>query len=328
MDISVLIPVYNVEKYVIRCLDSIAAQTKTENVECIIVDDCGTDNSMQLVLNFIENYVGDIKFKVLHHSRNRGLAATRNTALECAEGKYVVMIDSDDYCEHNMLEEYYNAAVMSGADIIVSDFWYTYADHEKYTKQEISQDKTTLVRNLLTHKLFTVNWNRCVKRSLYIDNEITYLEGIDYGEDMKVCFPLYFAAKKIEYINKAFVHYVQYNDNAYNNEIKRKSLEDYIVVINSVSEILQSSGIYDQCAEVIRGKQLSVKNLLLMHSRGDLQKRWNLLYPEAIFALKTAQISTSWKVGLLFAHYGFLPIYNLIRKLDMIRHRRNVVIYE
>lgn len=94
--ISVIIPVYNVQDYIVDCLDSIASQTYTSDVECIIVDDCGTDKSMQLVQNFFCAYRGEILFRIIKHTHNSGLSAARNTGIVNANGKYVVFFDSDD----------------------------------------------------------------------------------------------------------------------------------------------------------------------------------------------------------------------------------------
>lgn len=105
MNISVIIPVYNVERYVERCLLSIINQTYTESVECIVVNDCTPDNSMKIVEKLVADYKGSIQFKLLCHKHNRGLAAVRNTGINNAGGKYIVHVDSDDYCEPDMLEK-------------------------------------------------------------------------------------------------------------------------------------------------------------------------------------------------------------------------------
>lgn len=89
MDISVIVPIYNVESYILECLQSVAAQTKTKNVECILVDDCGTDNSVKVAEQFISAYEGDISFALLHHPENEGLSAARNTGIKNARGKYL-----------------------------------------------------------------------------------------------------------------------------------------------------------------------------------------------------------------------------------------------
>ena len=97
--ISILIPVYNVADYIIRCLNSVVEQTYKGPLECILVDDCGSDNSILLVKKFLESYSGNVMFRILHHDRNRGLAAARNTAVENAEGDFVFHLDSDEWLE-------------------------------------------------------------------------------------------------------------------------------------------------------------------------------------------------------------------------------------
>ena len=107
MNISVIIPVYNVEKFVERCVRSIMNQTYTEGVECIIVNDCTPDDSMKIVEKLVKDYTGTICFKLLNHKQNYGLAAVRNTGMNAATGEYIIHIDSDDYCEPDMLEKMY-----------------------------------------------------------------------------------------------------------------------------------------------------------------------------------------------------------------------------
>lgn len=86
--VSIIVPVYNVEKYIITCLESIAHQTY-DNIECIIVDDCGKDHSIQLAENFISSYNGSIKFVVCYREKNGGLSAARNSGLKMASGRFV-----------------------------------------------------------------------------------------------------------------------------------------------------------------------------------------------------------------------------------------------
>ena len=122
MNISVIIPIYNVEKFVERCILSIINQTYTKEVECIIVNDCTPDSSMKIVERLVADYKGQIRFKLLNHERNKGIAAVRNTGLNAASGDYIIYIDSDDYCEQDMLEKMYTKAVEEDADVIVAEF--------------------------------------------------------------------------------------------------------------------------------------------------------------------------------------------------------------
>jgi hypothetical protein len=96
MKISVIVPVYNVAPYIAACLQSVMHQTCQDALECILVDDCGTDNSMEVVGEMLQSYEGPIGFKVVHHTQNRGLSAARNTGMAEATGDYVYFLDSDD----------------------------------------------------------------------------------------------------------------------------------------------------------------------------------------------------------------------------------------
>lgn len=93
--VSIVVPVYGVEKYIGRCFDSVAAQTYPK-LECIFVDDCGNDASMEIVRSRIADYRGNIKFRTLRHEHNRGLSAARNSGTDAAEGEYVYFLDGDD----------------------------------------------------------------------------------------------------------------------------------------------------------------------------------------------------------------------------------------
>ena len=93
--ISIIVPIYNVEPYIERCLRSVMIQTYS-NIECILVDDCTLDNSMKICDCLLGNYIGPIEFKVLHHDHNRGLSAARNTGTDAATGEYIFYLDSDD----------------------------------------------------------------------------------------------------------------------------------------------------------------------------------------------------------------------------------------
>lgn len=96
MRISIIIPVYNVETYIVECLESVINQTYDGEMECIIVDDCGQDRSMELAEKLLSNYTGPIDFKILHHEQNRGLSAARNTGIRASTGDYLTFVDSDD----------------------------------------------------------------------------------------------------------------------------------------------------------------------------------------------------------------------------------------
>ena len=123
--ISVIVPVYNVEKYLNRCLDSIANQTYT-NLEIILVNDGSTDSSPQIC----EQYLEDQRFQLLH-KENAGLGMARNSGLEVATGDYVLFVDSDDYLEFDMIEVLYHDLLQAGADTCISGFTRVFSNRKK-----------------------------------------------------------------------------------------------------------------------------------------------------------------------------------------------------
>lgn len=104
MKVSIIIPVYNVAPYIRRCLDSVAAQTYTGDVECLLIDDCGDDDSIYIARQWIKNYKGIIRFTIFYHSKNQGQSAARNTGIGVASGDYIYFLDSDDAITPSCIE--------------------------------------------------------------------------------------------------------------------------------------------------------------------------------------------------------------------------------
>ena len=137
--ISIIIPVYNVADYIADCLQSVMRQTYQGAIECILVDDCGTDNSIAIAEQLIADYNSGmspksgeeggepsrerrIAFKTLHHDRNRGLSAARNTGTAAASGEYIFYLDSDDYLSDDCIEVLTNPLQEKEYDMVVGDY--------------------------------------------------------------------------------------------------------------------------------------------------------------------------------------------------------------
>ena len=197
--ISVLIPVYNVEKYVERCILSVLNQTLQEEIEVIIVNDCTLDRSMIVIDKVLENLSESRKqlIKIINNKKNKGIAFTRNEALKYATGEYILQIDSDDYLETDMIEKMYNKAVETDADIVGVDFWRIYENKRVYEKDDLSISKKKLLGEVLKVE-HCARWNKLIRYSLI--KEIDYVAGIDYGEDYIFMLQCFYLADKIEYI--------------------------------------------------------------------------------------------------------------------------------
>lgn len=178
--ISIIIPIYNVEKYIIDCLQSVMHQTYVGEIECILVDDCGEDNSMSIVERTIVNYSGKIAFRILHHDQNRGLSAARNTGTNAATGDYIYYIDSDDYISDDCLEVLAEPLMQREYDMVIGDYEMFGNMHNSTllleTKNELVGNNT-IFESYADRRLYVMAWNKLCKLSYLRDNDITFLEG-------------------------------------------------------------------------------------------------------------------------------------------------------
>ena len=194
LSISIIIPVYNVEPYIEACLQSVANQTVTEGVECILVDDCGSDNSMQLAEQFIKNYKGGISFSILHHNHNRGLSAARNTGIQASQSKYIYFLDSDDAITNDCLETLWNNVVKHpGIDLVQGSYKTADAPYMRMFEQpsfpRYTANSRLIKKSLLDFDVIPVMaQNRLVRREMILDHNILFREGIIHEDNHWVFF--------------------------------------------------------------------------------------------------------------------------------------------
>lgn len=192
MNIPVIIPLYNVELFVERCITSIMKQIYTDGVECITINDCTPDQSMEIVERLISQYGGPILFKLIYHENNKGIAAVRNTGLDAATGDYTIYIDSDDYCEPDMLEKMYAKALEEDADIVGAAYWIEYKEQQIYVMNNVASDRNIRLKDLLLDKLYPSIWSKLIRRKLYTDNHLKYVDALNYGEDLYIVYQLFY----------------------------------------------------------------------------------------------------------------------------------------
>ena len=200
MDISVIIPIYNVKDYVLDCLHSVANQTKKNGVECILVDDRGTDNSMEIAEKFVSSYNGMIDFRIYHHDKNKGLSAARNSGIREAKGKYLYFLDSDDTIYPNCLNIMFDSAEKYDADLVQGSYDSDVPYMEQFSKHSLplfSDNHPFIKRTLLNYDVNPVMaQNRLVKKNIIVDNNLFFKEGIIHEDN----YWTFFLAKVINRI--------------------------------------------------------------------------------------------------------------------------------
>lgn len=185
VNVSVIIPVYGVEKFISRCADSLMSQTMRDGVEYIFVDDASEDASMERLKSVLSKYSERAsQVKILVHEQNMGLPAARNTGLAQARGEYVFHCDSDDFVDPEMLDTLYGKAKEEDADIVWCDWFLTFGSTERYMKQPDYGSPEEALKAMLGGAMKFNVWNKLVRRSLYTDNAIVFPAGYGMGEDM------------------------------------------------------------------------------------------------------------------------------------------------
>ena len=215
MIVSVIVPIYKVERFIERCVVSLMEQTLCD-VEYIFVDDASPDGSVRILHEVLKRYPArQSNINIISHEENKGLPAARNTGLSVAQGEYIFHCDSDDFVELTMMEKMYKVAKENNADMVYCDFYLSFEKNERYMSNPNYESAEDMFKQGLLGGGMKYNvWNKLVRRSLYTDNDIWFPSGYGMGEDMTM-IRLAACAKSVAYIPEAFYHYVKLNANAY-----------------------------------------------------------------------------------------------------------------
>lgn len=205
--VTIGIPVYGVEKYIERCAISIFEQTYND-LEIIFVDDCTPDRSIEVLRNVWERYPQREKqVKILRHERNRGLAAARNTAVEHATGDFLLWVDSDDYIDKTLVEKCVAKQKEAGCDIVLFDFLTLHKERNERTSQGLCVSSRERTLKLLARQVQVCVWGGFYRLSLYKDNGIKAVEGVNNNEDYQVSPRLSYYSRSIAYIDEPLYFY-------------------------------------------------------------------------------------------------------------------------
>ncbi|MDR3327537.1 MAG: glycosyltransferase family 2 protein [Prevotellaceae bacterium] len=210
--VSILVPVYNVSKYIERCAHSLFQQT-FDDIEYVFINDCTPDDSIEKLQKVIEQYPHRKQnVKIIHHKKNHGLATTRNTAIDNSSGQYIQVVDSDDWIEKDMIETMYKKAIEENADVVTSDIFIEDKGKTIRKYDIVASNQAENFRYYLTEICIQNLVNKLVKREFYEQNDNRVPDGLNILEDRHVMIRIYYVAKRIVRVDKAFYHYVRNQD--------------------------------------------------------------------------------------------------------------------
>ena len=303
MKVSVIIPIYKVEAFIERCATTLMEQTLQE-VEYIFVDDATPDRSIRILEEVVARYPerkGQVR--IVHHEKNKGLPAARNTGLTLATGEYIFHCDSDDYVEPTMLEELYHTAKTQDADIVWCDWYLTFAENERYMKQPCFSTPMEALKAMLSGGMKFNVWNKLVRRPLYTDNGIEFPSGYGMGEDMTMMM-IFAHAQKVAYVPKAYYHYVKTNTNAFSQTYSERHMQELRYNVTRIEEYMHQ--MYDEnMVQEIAFLKLDVKFPFLITDDPSKYAIWRTWYPEA-----NKYIGKNKMLSLRSTLLQYLAVYN------------------
>ncbi len=222
IDLSVIIPVYNTEKYIKRCIDSVITAVKKVNIksEILIINDGSTDNSETIIKEYLNEYAELIKY---YKKENAGLADTKNVGIKMANGKYLSFIDSDDYIDENFYLDSFKIIEKEKADMVICD-WETICEDNNTTY--IVEAKNGLYEDdfwgCIDVFIMPSSCNKIVKKELF--NNLEFPKGLIY-EDLATTLILFCRANKIKYINKPYYKYYLSKSSIMRSTFSEKNLQ-------------------------------------------------------------------------------------------------------
>ena len=233
--VSVIVPVYKVEKYLPACIESVLAQTFPD-FELILVDDGSPDNSGKICDDYAAR---DPRIRVFH-KENGGVSSARNLGLDNARGEWIAFVDPDDWIDSDMYERMYHAGTESDADFVWCDFWtesdVIIAQHRQNVEPA---DSANMLRAFLSGRLHGSVWCKLIRSSFLRKNKVCFPTEIGYCEDLLVSIQLAKTAEKITHVPCPFYHYRIRENAATSNLRTRKALADFTFVLEKTRELLR-----------------------------------------------------------------------------------------
>lgn len=244
--ISIIIPIYKVENYIEDCILSVMSQTYAGALDCILVDDCTPDNSMNIVQRLIDHYEGNIQFKIVHHKENKGLSAARNTGLEYAEGEYVYFLDSDDELYPTCIQDLTNPLNEKKYDFVIGDYSKKGDNNIKTPKLLLETGEISGNENIISSyensMWYMMAWNKLCQLKFIKDNNLYFKESIIHEDDLW-SFQLACLAKSMYVVKKATYIYRLRPSSIMSSINIENGIIAYINVVKLMNEFLEKNNI-------------------------------------------------------------------------------------
>lgn len=283
VEVSVIVPVYNVEKYLQRCITSLVNQT-FGNIEILLVDDGSTDTSKDICE---KNSLTDPRIKVLH-KKNGGLSSARNYGLNQSIGDKIVFIDSDDWCERNFIEKLNNRMNECDSEIVVCGYEIEYTNNNFTVKKSLDEESyytgnegiAEAVFKLDSKGMFNVVWNKMYKKEIIVNYNLKFdLKGMP-GEDLLFNCDYFKLISSVSFVNSSLLHYMRQDEETLVSKY-RPELYEKVIKFNTARKKLYShlnmlnNAVYKQCNinKSVENIAACVPNLFRVNNKLNLKQK-------------------------------------------------------
>ncbi len=314
--VSVIVPVYNVEKYIKNCLESLVNQT-LKDIEIIIVNDGSTDSSKSIIYEYIEKYNNIVYLE----KENGGLSDARNYGLNYAKGEYIAFLDSDDYADISIYEKMYNKAIEENSDYVECDFYWAYPKNSKDNLPSKSKSNTDVKHEGSFSKLKLDNgyiyknkremmiygrvvaWNKLIKRGIITEK---FPVSLNY-EDVEFFYKLIPNVNKFSFVKEPLIYYIQRENSIVNKQDYRTG--QIFNVFNNVFDYYKKNNLYDEYKEEL---EYSYTRILLCSSLKRMAKIKDRVARERLIDETWQNLNTKfpdWKKNKILSKKSIKNLY-------------------
>jgi glycosyltransferase involved in cell wall biosynthesis len=235
--VSIIVPVYNVSDFIIRCIDSVINQTYSD-IECLLIDDASPDNSIALAKQRLESYHGSIDFKIICHDKNEGASVARNTGINNATGDYLYFLDSDDEITPDCIETLVNQ-LTNGEDMVIGSVKVLNSNMDLRVKLTTPLYTNAAVFDAYINYQWNVaDWNKLIRKDCIIDNRLYFVPGLIY-EDNLWSFQTATVLKSINYtLQETYIYHVR--DNSLNTTLNQRNIDSCLFITEQLIIISKS----------------------------------------------------------------------------------------
>lgn len=274
--VTVIIPVYKVEKFIERCTLSLLNQD-LEDVEYIFINDASPDNSLRILEKIVENCNRKKDIIISSNEKNIGVAKTRKKGMLMAKGEYVIQIDADDWVEDDMLSSLYKKAKEEQSDVAICNYFVSHLKKEYYIEEEYKKNINYNIKNMLLGYIHPSFWRTLIRRNYYIENNLIPSGDFNMGEDIEIMLRLFSLTSKVSYVPKGLYHYIQYNSSSLTKSLDERAVNDAIIFIPKVVDFI--TNLKEDYTEELRSMMVFYKKVFILDKRHT--HLFYKIYPEA-----------------------------------------------